>query len=69
MDIQGWTNEMQGIREMISKFAHIDESEVIGNIYYLLTHVLGVKDWNMKMDLNIYVTWHRETFEKLMMKI
>jgi len=30
LDTQGWTNEMQGIREMISKFAHIDQSEIMG---------------------------------------
>ena len=30
---------------------------------------LGVKVRNMKMDLNIYGTWHWITFEKLMMKI
>ena len=40
MDTQGWFNEMQGIREMISKFAHIDESEIIGKLflrYYFIT--------------------------------
>ena len=29
---------------------------------------LGIKVRNMKMDLNIYGTWRRVTFEKLMMK-
>ena len=32
-------------------------------------YTLGVNVWNMKMDLNIYGTWRRVTFEKLMMKI
>ena len=30
---------------------------------------VGVKVRNMKMDLNIYGTWRRVTFEKLIMKI
>ena len=30
---------------------------------------IGVKVRNMKMNLNIYGTWRRVTFEKLMMKI
>ena len=34
-----------------------------------LLYTLGVKVRNMKMDLNIYGTWHWVTFEKLMMKI
>ena len=37
LDTQGWTNEMQGIREMISKFAHIDESEIIGKLFLAIT--------------------------------
>ena len=34
-----------------------------------ILHILGVNVRNMKMDLNIYGTWHRVTFEKLMMQI
>ena len=30
---------------------------------------LGVKFRNMKMDFNIYGTWRRVMFEKVMMKI
>ena len=35
----------------------------------LVQYTLGVKVRNMKMDLNIYGTWRRVTFGKLMMKI
>ena len=34
-----------------------------------LLPILGIQIRNMKMDLNIYGTWRRVTFEKLMMKI
>ena len=40
LDTQGWTNEMQGIREMISKFAHIDQSEIMGNSKYYLLNII-----------------------------
>ena len=32
-------------------------------------YVVGIQIRNMKMVFNIYGTWHRVTFEKLMMKI
>ena len=50
MDTQGWFNEMQGIREMISKFAHIDESEIIGKLflrYYFITTWLSLAIANL----------------------
>ena len=31
-------------------------------------HLLGIQILNMKMVFNIYGTWRRVTFEKLMMK-
>ena len=36
---------------------------------YTIKYVLGIQIRNMKMVFNIYGTWHRVTFEKLMMKI
>ena len=32
-------------------------------------YLVGIQVQNMKMDFNIYGTWHPVTFEKLMMKI
>ena len=35
----------------------------------MVYYALGVKVRNTKMDLNIYGTWRRVTFEKLVMKL
>ena len=35
---------------------------------FIRVGILGIQIRNMKMDLNIYGTWRRVMFEKLMMK-